>query len=117
MNKYLQTIVVAPVTSTSKAYPTRIEFTHTNTSGWIVLDQIRTIDRQRIIKVLDELTIEEIQKSPRYSMNCYIKSTASISPASLPATKQPDSTAIRCADPDLSGIVDPKLSRRYLELH
>jgi mRNA interferase MazF len=61
MNKYLQTIVIAPITSTSKAYPTRIEFTHTNTSGWIVLDQIRTIDRQRIIKILDELSNEEIQ--------------------------------------------------------
>jgi 3-oxoacyl-[acyl-carrier-protein] synthase II len=45
-------------------------------------------------------------------MNFYIKSTASISPASLPAAKQPEETAIRCADPDLSGIVDPKLSRR-----
>ena len=52
MNKYLQTIVVAPMTSSSKNYPTRIEVHHNKTKGWIVLDQIRTVDRQRIIKVL-----------------------------------------------------------------
>jgi 3-oxoacyl-[acyl-carrier-protein] synthase II len=45
-------------------------------------------------------------------MNFYITSTAAISPASLPAVKQLDNTALRCADPDLTGIVDPKLSRR-----
>ena len=63
MNKYLQTIVVAPVTSSSKPYPTRIEIKHNKTKGWIVLDQIRTIDRQRMITVLDRLTDKEIQKT------------------------------------------------------
>jgi mRNA interferase MazF len=52
LNKYLQTIVVAPLTSSSKSYPTRIEINHNNKKGWIVLDQIRTIDRKRIIKPL-----------------------------------------------------------------
>lgn len=60
MNKHLQTIVIAPMTSTSKPYPTRVEIKHKNTKGWIVLDQIRTIDRQRIIKVLDDLTEQEV---------------------------------------------------------
>jgi mRNA interferase MazF len=61
MNKFLQTIVIAPMTSSSKSYPTRIEVNHNNQIGWIVLDQIRTIDRQRIIKTLGKLTEEEIQ--------------------------------------------------------
>lgn len=60
MNKYLQTIVVAPMTSSSKPYPTRVEVKHSKTKGWIVLDQIRTVDRQRIVKVLDSLTDKEI---------------------------------------------------------
>jgi mRNA interferase MazF len=59
MNKYLQTIVIAPMTSSSKAYPTRVEVKHKGTKGWIVLDQIRTVDRIRIVKVLGRLTDKE----------------------------------------------------------
>ena len=63
MNKHLQTVVIAPVTSTSKSYPTRIEIKHAKAKGWIVLDQIRTVDRQRIIKIIDQLTEKEIAKT------------------------------------------------------
>ena len=63
MNKFLQTIVIAPVTSSSKPYPTRIEITHQTVSGWIVLDQIRTIDRLRVIKRLGTLSEKEIRKT------------------------------------------------------
>jgi mRNA interferase MazF len=62
MNKYLNTIVVAPMTSSSKNYPTRVEISHDKKKGWIVLDQIRTVDRQRIIKVLGNLTEKEFRK-------------------------------------------------------
>jgi mRNA interferase MazF len=55
MNKYLQTIVIAPITSSSKSYPTRVEINPDQIKGCIVLDQIRTIDRQRVIKVLGNL--------------------------------------------------------------
>ena len=60
MNKYLQTIVIAPMTSNSKSYPTRVSIKHNKTKGWVVLDQIRTIDRQRVVKILDALTEKEI---------------------------------------------------------
>lgn len=60
MNRYLQTITVAPMTSQSKKYPTRIEVRHGDKTGWIVLDQIRTIDKQRVLKVLDKLSDKEI---------------------------------------------------------
>src|SRR3954469_14163326 len=60
MNKYLQTIVLAPMTSNSKSYPTRVPVKHNKTKGWIVLDQIRTVDRQRIVKMLDTLVDKEI---------------------------------------------------------
>ena len=62
MNKYLNTVVIAPMTSSSKSYPTRVEVNHNKTKGWIVLDQIRTIDRQRISKRLDKLTDKDIKK-------------------------------------------------------
>ncbi len=62
MNKYLQTIVVAPMTSNSKAYPTRVEIKHKQTKGWIAIDQIRTIDKKRIVNRFEALTGKEIEK-------------------------------------------------------
>ena len=62
MNKYLHTIVIAPLTSNSKPYPTRVEVRHKTTKGWIVIDQIRTIDRLRIVKRFESLTEKEIEK-------------------------------------------------------
>jgi mRNA interferase MazF len=63
MNKYLQTIVIAPLTTHSKNYPTRIKTNLQNTVGWMAIDQIRTIDRKRIIKILGSLTAAEIKKT------------------------------------------------------
>jgi mRNA interferase MazF len=62
MNRFLQTIVVAPMTSSSKSYPTRIEVKHNADKGWIAIDQIRTIDRIRIVKRFETLTDKEIEK-------------------------------------------------------
>ncbi|OYX85954.1 MAG: growth inhibitor PemK [Flavobacteriales bacterium 32-34-25] len=62
MNKYLDTIVIAPMTSSSKNYPTRVEINHDKKTGWIVLDQIRTVDRRRIIKILGNLSEKEFKK-------------------------------------------------------
>jgi mRNA interferase MazF len=62
MNKYLNTVMIAPMTSQSKNYPTRIEVKHNSKIGWIVLDQIRTIDKQRIIKIIDRLTDSEVER-------------------------------------------------------
>jgi mRNA interferase MazF len=62
MNRHLRTIIIAPMTTTSKNYPSRIEIKHDNKIGWIVLDQIRTIDKQRIIKELGKLSKPEIKE-------------------------------------------------------
>lgn len=62
MNKYLRTIVLAPMTTRSRNYPSRIEVKHDRKTGWIVIDQIRTIDKQRIIKILGELSKPEIKE-------------------------------------------------------
>ncbi len=62
MNKYLRTIVIAPMTTASKNYPTRIEIKHNNKIGWIVVDQVRTIDKARIVKKLGILSKPEIKE-------------------------------------------------------
>ena len=59
MNKHLRTIIVAPMTPTSRKYPTRVEVKHDTKIGWIAVDQGRTIDKQRIIKILGRLSLPE----------------------------------------------------------
>jgi mRNA interferase MazF len=60
MNHHLRTVVVAPMTTKSRAYPTRVKVKHNKQTGWVVIDQIRTIDKVRIIKVLGKLNTAEI---------------------------------------------------------
>jgi mRNA interferase MazF len=72
MNKYLRTLVIAPMTTKSKKYPTRIEVKHDRKIGWVVIDQIRTIDRQRIIKSLGRLSVPEIKEVKSVLKETYI---------------------------------------------
>ena len=72
MNKFLETIVIAPMTSSSKKYPTRIEIRHDKKKGWIVLDQIRTVERQRIFKILGNFNEKEILKVKSILRETYI---------------------------------------------
>ncbi len=59
MNDHLQTITIAPMTSSIKEYPTRVKVNHNGQEGCIVLDQIRTIDKLRNIKSFASLTHSE----------------------------------------------------------
>jgi mRNA interferase MazF len=52
MNKHIRTVIVAPMTSTSRDYPTRVPCIFRKKQGHIVLDQIRTIDKERLLKRL-----------------------------------------------------------------
>ena len=72
MNKFLNTVVIAPMTTSSKNYPTRVEVRHDSKIGWIVLDQIRTIDKQRIIKDLGRLAKSEINELKSVLKETYI---------------------------------------------
>ena len=62
MNDHLRTIAIAPITSRSKDYMTRVKIELEGNDNWIALDQIRTIDLTRIIKIIGELGIKEIKK-------------------------------------------------------
>jgi len=72
MNRYLDTIVISPITNSSRNYPTRVKIKHDKTNGWIVLDQISTVYKQRIIKVLDNLTEKEIEKTKSVIKETYV---------------------------------------------
>ena len=72
MNKYLQTIVIAPMTTSSRPYPTRVEVKHNKTKGWVVLDQIRCVDRTRIVKTYEHLTEKEIARVKSVIQETYV---------------------------------------------
>jgi mRNA interferase MazF len=60
MNCNIQTIIIAPMTTESHKYPTRVQLTFQNKKGWVVLDQIRTIDNKRIIKKIGKVNDKTI---------------------------------------------------------
>jgi len=55
MNKNISTVIIAPMTTQSHFYPTRIPLKFTGKDAWIVLDQLRTVDRKRLIKKLGKI--------------------------------------------------------------
>ena len=56
MNRHIRTVIIAPMTSTVKSYPTRVTTTFQKKGGQIVLDQIRTVDKQRLVKKLGTIS-------------------------------------------------------------
>lgn len=55
MNEYIGTVIIAPMTTRSRDYPTRVQLTFQSRRGWIVLDQIRTVDRRRFVRRLGKI--------------------------------------------------------------
>lgn len=56
LNTHLRTVIVAPMTTASRAYPWRVRCRFQNRSGYVVLDQLRTVDRERLVKRLGVLS-------------------------------------------------------------
>ena len=55
MNRFIATVIVAPMTTRGRDYPTRVGCTFKGKPGQVVLDQIRTIDKVRLIKKLGRI--------------------------------------------------------------
>lgn len=62
MNRNIQTVIISPMTTKSHDYPTRVKLTFRNKAGWIVLDQIRTVDKKRLVKRLGRISDDAIKK-------------------------------------------------------
>lgn len=60
MNEHLRTVIIAPLTSQNKGYPTRVPVNVNKQRGYVMLEQIRTIDKRRISKTGDRLRRTEI---------------------------------------------------------
>src|SRR5690606_37945486 len=58
MNRNIRTVIIAPMTTKGRDYPTRIACNFQGKTGQIVLDQIRTIDKSRLVRKLGQLKKE-----------------------------------------------------------
>ncbi|MEZ0227594.1 MAG: type II toxin-antitoxin system PemK/MazF family toxin [Planctomycetota bacterium] len=55
MNHFLRTVIVAPMTTQGRAYPTRVACRFRRKAGLVVLDQLRTVDTSRLMRRLGRL--------------------------------------------------------------
>ena len=56
MNHHIGTVIIAPMTTAGRRYPTRVDCTFQGLEGQVVLDQIRTVDKTRLVKRLGQLS-------------------------------------------------------------
>lgn len=60
MNHHLRSVVMAPMTTGGRAYPSRVPFTFHNVTGHVVLDQLRTVDVEHLVQRLGILDVETL---------------------------------------------------------
>ena len=60
LNQHLRTVMVAPMTSKGFAAPFRVPVTHAGTKGLIVLDQLRSVDKQRLVKKSGQVSAKTV---------------------------------------------------------
>ena len=56
MNRHIRTVIVAPMTTKGRPYPTRIACTFEGKKGQVVLDQLRTVDKSRLVQRLGRIS-------------------------------------------------------------
>jgi len=56
MNRHIATVIVAPMTTQGKTYPTRVRCKFAGKTGQVVLDQLRTVDKRRLVKRLGQIS-------------------------------------------------------------
>jgi len=60
LNQYLRTVIVAPMTTGGRAYPWRVPCRFQRRSGFVALDQLRTVDAERLVRRLGRLTPQTV---------------------------------------------------------
>lgn len=62
MNNNISTVIIAPMTTKSRPYPTRVPVRFDGKKGWIVLDQIRTVDTARLVKRMGKISPKAVKQ-------------------------------------------------------
>lgn len=61
MNHHISTVTIAPMTTKSRDYPTRVAVDFQQKDGWIVLDRLRTVDKRRLVRKLGSIEDRTVQ--------------------------------------------------------
>jgi mRNA interferase MazF len=61
INQHLQTVIIAPMTTSERPYPTRVTVMFQSKRGQVALDQIRAVDRQRLVRKLGSVSAKTAQ--------------------------------------------------------
>jgi mRNA interferase MazF len=72
INRYLKTVVLAPLTTTAKTYPTRVKVRHKNKTGYVVLDQIVTLDKGILKAKVGKLSTHEVLRLKKVLQQTYV---------------------------------------------
>lgn len=72
LNHHLRTVVIAPLTSTSRKYPSRVKVKHNGQEAWVVIDQLRTIDKIQIVRTFGSLSEKEISECKRVIWETFV---------------------------------------------
>jgi mRNA interferase MazF len=62
MNRHIRTVIVAPMTTKTRAYPSRVDCSFQGKQGQVVLDQIRTVDKSRLVERIGKLSAATCDK-------------------------------------------------------
>lgn len=62
MNQHLRTVIIAPMTTVARPYPTRVAVRFQGKQGQVALDQLRAVDRQRLVKMLGTVSAKTAQE-------------------------------------------------------
>jgi len=62
MNRHIDTVIIAPMTTKGRAYPTRVPVKFQRKTGQVILDQIRTVDKNRLVTRLGKIDDTTAQK-------------------------------------------------------
>lgn len=72
LNNNIRTLTIAPMTSKSRSYPTRVGVEQNGQKGWVVIDQIRSIDKQRVVKAFEKLSNRESEEIKRVIKETFV---------------------------------------------
>ena len=73
LNRNLRTLVIAPMTTNLRNYPTRVKIKFEGKEGRIAIDQIRTIDSRRIMKKIGKIKTDEIKNVKEVIRQTYVE--------------------------------------------
>ena len=61
MNRHLRTVIIAPMTTVERPYPTRVNVLFQRKRGQVAVDQLRAVDRQRLVRKLGTVSVKTAQ--------------------------------------------------------